>query len=526
MPRDGSQNYYLPAGTPGIPNYPIESSKYNVFIADVEQDLNLPRPITHGGTGATNATDAMLSLKGDVAYQVITNYDMDPFVSGSFSSASSATGSPVSGHAFMGICYTADPAVTPPALPAGSDMFIEARDVTTGIVWVRQKTAGVWGGAWAQQVGSLADTTTSMDARYVNVTGDTMTGALTTTGLTSSGDIMAGNGIIRFQNDATGKYLYHDGTSYTLAGGALGLSGNSLSCGPATVSGTLAVTGTSTFGGTVNVTGQIQATSSVTGNHLGSTGDVTAATWVQAGTHVYATGNVYVGTNTNTFIASDGSSLYLRSAGPEYFQRNDGYTRGYIDNNGLNITGVVNINGGTCYLNSAATAYINYGGGQLTMRTASGGAISIRDSDSQVTVGSGIQTRQGNGGSYGGHTFNFYWDGVNGACYVDGVQLAPTFLSSDYRIKKDVIDLPGMWDTVKGLHPIQYTHKAHDIVVNDDKPHWGFIAHELQEALLPTAASGSKDCEGLQGPNPMPIIAALTKALQEAMARIEALEAK
>jgi hypothetical protein len=181
MPRDGSNIYHRPSGTDGIPNYTIESAKYNSYVADVEQDLNLPRPIVAGGTGANNARDAMTSLQGDVAYQVVTNYDAYAFASGSFYSAAGATSAPTA-NAFIGQCYTSDPAVVPPAVPAGQNMFIEARDVTTGLKYLRQKTAGAWG-AWAQQAGSNA----VLDAAYVNVSGDVMTGGLTAPTLTISG---------------------------------------------------------------------------------------------------------------------------------------------------------------------------------------------------------------------------------------------------------------------------------------------------------------------------------------------------
>jgi hypothetical protein len=109
MPRDGLSQYAPPPGTNGITNYTIESTKYNGFVADVTQDLNLPRPIVAGGTGANNARDAMTSLQGDVAYQVVTNYDAYAFVSGSFYSAAGATSAPTA-NAFIGQCYTSDPA--------------------------------------------------------------------------------------------------------------------------------------------------------------------------------------------------------------------------------------------------------------------------------------------------------------------------------------------------------------------------------------------------------------------------------
>ena len=76
MPRDGLQQYAPPPGTNGITNYTIESTKYNGFVADVTQDLNLPRPIVAGGTGANNAHDAMIALSGETPMQgPVTNYD-------------------------------------------------------------------------------------------------------------------------------------------------------------------------------------------------------------------------------------------------------------------------------------------------------------------------------------------------------------------------------------------------------------------------------------------------------------------
>ena len=61
----------------------------------------------------------------------------------------------------------------------------------------------------------------------------------------------------------------------------------------------------------------------------------------------------------------------------------------------------------------------------------------------------------------------------------------------------------------------------------DDGEQWSLVAHEVQEALIHSAAHGEKDIvNGLQTLNLNAIVAALTKALQEAMARIEVLEAK
>ncbi|TGR84580.1 hypothetical protein EN866_33055 [Mesorhizobium sp. M2D.F.Ca.ET.223.01.1.1] len=55
MPRDGSGVYSKPAGIDASPNTTIESADWNAFTADVEQDLNTPRPVIAGGSGSATA---------------------------------------------------------------------------------------------------------------------------------------------------------------------------------------------------------------------------------------------------------------------------------------------------------------------------------------------------------------------------------------------------------------------------------------------------------------------------------------
>jgi len=151
MPRDGSGVYTQPFPEV-IEGTTIESVKYNGNVNDVEQDLNTPRPIVAGGTGANNAADAMNNLGGEGSKIQVTNYDSHNFTAGSFYSLASATAPPVAGHAFAGICY--------PAVVAGvatSDMFVEVRDRDEpnqpGSQYVRQKKAGVWSG-WQKAEGT------------------------------------------------------------------------------------------------------------------------------------------------------------------------------------------------------------------------------------------------------------------------------------------------------------------------------------------------------------------------------------
>jgi hypothetical protein len=102
----------------------------------------------------------------------------------------------------------------------------------------------------------------------------------------------------------------------------------------------------------------------------------------------------------------------------------------------------------------------------------------------------------------------------------------------DYRIKEGVKPLASTWNQVKKLRPVSYRQKSfhaksggRPVVEADSRERWGLIAHELQEDLLETAATGKKDDELLQAPNMNAVVAALTRTVQELQARVEALEA-
>lgn len=167
------------------------------------------------------------------------------------------------------------------------------------------------------------------------------------------------------------------------------------------------------------------------------------------------------------------------------------------------------------------------------------------------------------GGIYGGpksNAFNFDWS--NGLwSWVDNTVVGMVAMQSDYRIKRNVENLSSMWQRVKKLRPISYNMADFDLPVPDDQQdfgsdissefyrkgrdihpdkvlkreeslfkaddieRWGFVAHELQETLIADAATGFKDSPGhIQSPNQWTVLAALTKALQEAMERIEMIE--
>jgi hypothetical protein len=91
---------------------------------------------------------------------------------------------------------------------------------------------------------------------------------------------------------------------------------------------------------------------------------------------------------------------------------------------------------------------------------------------------------------------------------------------SDREKKKDIESIGPMWDTVKALNPVSYRMKTQD---EDARKNLGFIAQEVRP-LIPEAWFALMDeTEGLEATAIIPV---LTRALQEAMTRIEALEAR
>jgi hypothetical protein len=183
-------------------------------------------------------------------------------------------------------------------------------------------------------------------------------------------------------------------------------------------------------------------------------------------------------------------------------------------------------------------------GGSIRLRpdgpTASGASETIFDTSGNMLISAGAAAATG--GLYGGwglrnkagyvgaytsssYWFNTVWNGTTLALYVNSSVAANVPQACDHRIKKDIEPLASTWEKIKALNPIRYTQKAFEIWTEDDTPRWGFLAHELQSHLVESAASGIKDGPEVQSPNLLAIVAGLTRALQEAMARIEALEA-
>ena len=98
--------------------------------------------------------------------------------------------------------------------------------------------------------------------------------------------------------------------------------------------------------------------------------------------------------------------------------------------------------------------------------------------------------------------------------------------SSDYRLKENVVDLDNGIDRLKQIPVHRFNFLADPNTTVD-----GFIAHEVQD-VVPEAITGAKDAvddEGnpeYQGIDQSKLVPLLTAALQEAVTRIETLEAE
>ena len=156
MPRNGSHIYTQPFDDVD-PDTTIESAVYNGFTRDIEFDLNQPRPIIAGGTGASSADEALQNLNGEKAAQLVTDFNTHLWVPGSFRHTANVAdvGAPVINHAFAGVCYINDALPTGGLPPTNENVVVEARDLSTTTVpeavFVREKRAGVWS-AWSSSI--------------------------------------------------------------------------------------------------------------------------------------------------------------------------------------------------------------------------------------------------------------------------------------------------------------------------------------------------------------------------------------
>jgi hypothetical protein len=129
----------------------------------------------------------------------------------------------------------------------------------------------------------------------------------------------------------------------------------------------------------------------------------------------------------------------------------------------------------------------------------------------------------GTGNSYGEF---FYNTSLIGSITQNGTTAVAYNTTSDYRLKENIIPLIGAVDRIKNLQVCRF-----NFISEPGRTVDGFLAHEAQ-AVVPECATGEKDAvdDGgnpvYQGIDQSKLVPLLTAALQEAIAKIETLEAK
>lgn len=172
------------------------------------------------------------------------------------------------------------------------------------------------------------------------------------------------------------------------------------------------------------------------------------------------------------------------------------------------------------------------------MRIKSNGVIMVPGTHSDTSSGERISISTTSGSTNAINCIQTGSSGTNGALmcrttggtFVGGVQFTnsstsfPT--SSDYRLKENIVT---DWDAttrLKQLKPSRFNFKVESDTTVD-----GFLAHEVS-SIVPEAINGEKDAVDKNG-NIEPqsidhskLVPLLTKALQESIARADALEAR
>ena len=171
---------------------------------------------------------------------------------------------------------------------------------------------------------------------------------------------------------------------------------------------------------------------------------------------------------------------------------------------------------------------ISSAGSLLQGSIIASGGVGANTTNSGIEVGGGGIYQQVPNNSASGTILAYYYRGssVIGSIIQNGTTQVQYNTSSDYRLKENISCIPDSLIRLQQLKPCRF-----NFISEPDRIVEGFIAHEVQE-VVPQAIAGEKDgvdedgnpiYQGIDQSNLVPL---LTAALQEAVAKIESLEAR
>ena len=279
------------------------------------------------------------------------------------------------------------------------------------------------------------------------------------------------------------------------------------------------------------------------GNDGGSTITAMSIDMSDGGKLGLATGELGIGISERLTIAGNGTSTNqprIKFSKADSASTGDDFGR-IIFNNSAN-TDLASIGCISASGNTEASLVFHSGGGNTErMRLNNSGAMILGRTDA-FTSGGG--NTGGNGGLHiardnerclfllraggNGEVVNFIRGGITNPVGTISIDTSSTAYntSSDYRLKENIVTDWDATSRLKQLKPSRFNFKVEKDTTVD-----GFLAHEVS-GIVPEAITGEKDAvdkEGnpeYQGIDQSKLVPLLTKALQEAVAKIETLEAK
>jgi hypothetical protein len=273
-------------------------------------------------------------------------------------------------------------------------------------------------------------------------------------------------------------------------------------------------------------------------SQLSATGTKDSTTFLRGDNTFASAGSPSIVDNGNATAISIDSSEVVRL--PVGILRLQNATTGTADTDGL----LLEVSGNDVYINNKESASIYF-------RTNNTDRMRI-DSSGYVGIGTASPA----------HAIELWGDGGNTIFAIRDTDASPTFsnrfikfqdingteigsiqrqgssvayiTSSDYRLKENVTDITNATDRLKQLQP-----KRFNFIENPNTTVDGFLAHEVQD-IVPEAISGTKDetktyideqgneqtRPSYQGIDQSKLVPLLTAGLQEAIAKIETLEAR
>ena len=544
----------------------------NVVIVDdsrVLQNLGSSITITQGGTGATTAADARTNL-GVVATGAVTGSGLTMTAARVLGRTTAATGAIEemtvgTGLSLSGGVLSSTSAATGAVTGSGLTMStakvlgrttaatgaIEEMTIGSGLALsggVLSSTAG--GGSVTSVSGSGGSTGLTLNGGPITGSGTLTvagtlaiasggTGATTSAGaktnlgitgpITGSGLTMSTAKLLGRTTAATGAIEEMAiGTGLSLSGGALSSTVTSSGGTVTSVSGSGGSTGLTLTGGPITGSGTLTVggTLALASGGTGATTAPNARTNLGLGTAAVMTGpsGTIVGTTDTQSLSNKTITNHLTINN----SATDGELNGIsFTNNQARITFTPQARN---YIKFGQETFLWYANGVMAF-TVNGIGVSAQKFTPQF--GGGFASKPGMSGAVdaAGNKFNFAWVSSAAQLWVDDTNIGNITTSSDRRIKHNIQPLSTTTDKILALKPVEFNWKNTGIFKDDGISHWGFIADEVQ-TVIPNAVEGEPDRLDVNGNiqpqllSDRPIIAALVKALQETINRIDSLETR